>query len=180
MKRTSGDLKAAARKIAPVTDADDVEPVSSLLRMLSSDPAMASILISLSAGELGAEALAQAVGLDRAEVGRRLAALSEFGLSIARENEDEGRSLYSLTAKGRYVVRFLESMISWERRPSESHAEIDPALLERLGEILVDPEEWFHTPNTVFEGRRPLDLLGTPDEPRLRNQIEAARQGMFS
>jgi hypothetical protein len=66
------------------------------------------------------------------------------------------------------------------RRREPVSAEIDPALLESLGEILEDPEAWFLEPNTAFGGRRPLELLGTPEEPVLRNQIEAARQGMFS
>jgi len=36
------------------------------------------------------------------------------------------------------------------------------------------------TPGSEFEGRKPVDLLGTSDEPRLRNRIEAAKLGMFS
>ena len=57
---------------------------------------------------------------------------------------------------------------------------IDPLLLEQVGAFVDDPETWFRTPNVVFEGRKPVDLIGTDDEARLRNRIEAAKLGMFS
>jgi hypothetical protein len=57
---------------------------------------------------------------------------------------------------------------------------IDPSLLNDVGGFVNDPEAWFYTPNEAFEGRRPVGLLGTADEPRLRNRIEAAKLGMFS
>jgi hypothetical protein len=57
---------------------------------------------------------------------------------------------------------------------------IDPALLKDVGGFVDDPEGWFHTPNGEFEGREPIELLGTPDEVRLRNRIEAAKLGLFS
>jgi hypothetical protein len=43
-----------------------------------------------------------------------------------------------------------------------------------------DPESWFRTPNPAFAGRQPIELLGTAEEPMLRNRIEAAKLGMFS
>jgi hypothetical protein len=57
---------------------------------------------------------------------------------------------------------------------------IDPTLLYDVGGFVDDPEAWFLTPNPEFEGRRPVDLLGTEDEVRLRNRIGAAKLGMFS
>jgi hypothetical protein len=54
-------------------------------------------------------------------------------------------------------------------------------LVRREIEGLVDdPDLWMRTPNPVFENCRPIDLIGTPDEPRLLNRIQAAKQGMFS
>lgn len=166
--------KPAARKLDPQMIADNVEQVSSLLRM-TSDPKMVPILISLSHGGLDAEALTRAVDQDQAEVHRRLATLRRAGL-IAEEGE-RARVIYSPTEKGLDVAHFLEDMIAREDR---SDVEIDPALLESLGEVLEDPEAWLRTPNTVFGGRKPLDLLGTPEEPILRNRILAATLGMFS
>jgi hypothetical protein len=43
-----------------------------------------------------------------------------------------------------------------------------------------DPEGWFRTPDAVFDGGRPIELLGTSDEPRLWDRIEAAKLGIFS
>ncbi len=49
-----------------------------------------------------------------------------------------------------------------------------------MGGFVHDAEAWFRTPNAVFEGRRPVELLGTPDEQTLRERIEAAKYGFFS
>jgi Protein of unknown function (DUF2384) len=57
---------------------------------------------------------------------------------------------------------------------------IERKLLEDVKGFVDDPEKWFRTPNADFEGRQPIELLGTDDEPRLRNRIEAAKLGMFS
>ncbi len=59
-------------------------------------------------------------------------------------------------------------------------ASIDPTLLDDVAGFVDDPERWFRMPNAEFEWRRPIDLLGTPDETRLRDSIEAAKLGMFS
>ena len=58
--------------------------------------------------------------------------------------------------------------------------EIDPRLLKELSALVDDPIAWLNTTNEVFEGRKPIDVLGTDDEPRLRNRIKMASQGMFS
>jgi uncharacterized protein (DUF2384 family) len=64
--------------------------------------------------------------------------------------------------------------------PNDETAQIDSSLLQDVGGFVDDPEKWFRTSNVEFEGRRPVDLLGTSDEPRLRNRIEAAKLGLFS
>jgi hypothetical protein len=64
-------------------------------------------------------------------------------------------------------------------KPKRS-APIDPTLLTDVGGFVEDPDAWFRTPNATFEGRKPIELLGTADEPRLRNRIEAAKLGLFS
>ena len=45
---------------------------------------------------------------------------------------------------------------------------------------LPDPDAWEHTPNPQFGWREPADLIGTPDEPVLRNLLRAAKSGMAS
>jgi Protein of unknown function (DUF2384) len=57
---------------------------------------------------------------------------------------------------------------------------IDPAILDDVSGFVDDAEDWFYLPNPAFEGRKPVELLGTAEEPRLRNRIEAAKLGLFS
>ena len=58
---------------------------------------------------------------------------------------------------------------------------IDPALLKDVGDFLDDPEAWFHTPNGEFEGRMPIELLGTPEEARSSGTASRrAKLGLFS
>jgi hypothetical protein len=57
---------------------------------------------------------------------------------------------------------------------------IDPVLLEEVGHFLEDAEGWFRTPNTTFEGRAPIELLGTPEEARIRERIDAANLGLYT
>ena len=57
---------------------------------------------------------------------------------------------------------------------------IDAALIEDVGGFVDDPKAWFLTPNGEFEGRKPIELLGTSDEARLKNRIEASKLGLFS
>jgi hypothetical protein len=57
---------------------------------------------------------------------------------------------------------------------------IDRTLLKDVGAFVDDAERWFRTPNPAFEGRPPIELLGTDDEPRLRNRIAGDKLGMFS
>jgi hypothetical protein len=42
-----------------------------------------------------------------------------------------------------------------------------------VGDLLQNAEEWLATPNSNFGGRRPLDLIGTPDEHLLRETLRS-------
>jgi uncharacterized protein (DUF2384 family) len=46
--------------------------------------------------------------------------------------------------------------------------------------LALSREEWLNTPNPQFEGRRPIDLIGTGEEVRVQIIIEAAQQGCFA
>jgi uncharacterized protein (DUF2384 family) len=63
---------------------------------------------------------------------------------------------------------------------SASATVIDPELLDVVSAFVDDAEAWFDRPNEYFEARKPRELLGTDDEPRLRNRIQGARLGFFS
>jgi hypothetical protein len=57
----------------------------------------------------------------------------------------------------------------------------ETADLERLmAEVVPDAEVWKQTPNAVLGGKRPIDLLHTPQELVLRDLLRAAKHGMMS
>lgn len=76
--------------------------------------------------------------------------------------------------------RIGRQLISRRLRRWRIRSRIDPELLDDVRGFVDDPQAWFETPNIEFEGRKPIDLLGTDDEPWLRNRIMGAKFGMFS
>jgi len=62
-----------------------------------------------------------------------------------------------------------------DRDPDET------ADIERLiAEVVPDAEAWKQTPNAVLGGKRPIDLVHTPQEQVLRELLRAAKHGMTS
>jgi len=49
-----------------------------------------------------------------------------------------------------------------------------------IEEVVPDPPSWTNTPNPVLDGKRPVDLIGTRQEPMLRDMLRAAKHGMIS
>ncbi|WP_435011505.1 MbcA/ParS/Xre antitoxin family protein [Tundrisphaera lichenicola] len=96
--------------------------------------------------------------------------------------QGEGQ-LYRLTQTGR---RWLGLATQTKKSGNRSKAEspklsaIDPSLLDDIMGIVDEPEIWLRMPNVIFEGRAPIELLGTPEEARIREQIDAAKYGMFT
>jgi len=54
-----------------------------------------------------------------------------------------------------------------------------PELKELLFAVVDDPETWLSTPSMQFGGRRPGDLIGTDEEPKLFDLLNAVDQGLF-
>jgi uncharacterized protein (DUF2384 family) len=50
---------------------------------------------------------------------------------------------------------------------------------ELARDILQHPDAWFEAPNPNFGGRKPQDLLGTPEEDNVYNALNAARWGLY-
>jgi DNA-binding transcriptional ArsR family regulator len=174
-KRHAG-TKPANAMISPYK----AQRVSNVLRNLS-DPTRIAILALLSNGERSDQSLSAALNQSPAAFGPHLALLGQAKLVAARKKA--ARNLYCLTLQGKRLASFLATISSSTLVSTPFAAvgsEIDPGLLKDVGEIIENPEAWFNTPNPAFEGRRPRELLGTADETRLRNQIEAAKYGMFS
>ena len=53
-------------------------------------------------------------------------------------------------------------------------------LKNEVGTILDDPDSWLNTPNDWFAGKKPIDLIGTKEEQRLRDLIRAIKHGMVA
>jgi hypothetical protein len=65
------------------------------------------------------------------------------------------------------------------RDPDET-ADIRTLVRGALQGVVANPDVWMETENALFGGRKPLDLVGTADEPRLREVVRAIKHGMFS
>ena len=134
-----------------------------------SDPPRLFILRTLLDHDDGVGPLCNAVGQSQSAVSHHLVLLHEGGLIHSRREGNQ--EVYFLSGKGPPNRGLIQSLTS----PT-----IDSSLLDDVGGFVDDPEVWFHTSNEAFEGRKPIELLGTADEARLRNRIEAAKLGMFS
>lgn len=140
---------------------------------LLGDPLRLALLIALGNAEHGLDELGLALRQTQPKIRHQLARLRQAGLVQPAREGTPNRD--SLTTRGQVVVQAVEALMA--TFPSSP---IDPKLLEDVGGFVDDPVRWFQTPNAAFEGRKPVELLGTTDELRLRNRIEAAKLGMFS
>jgi len=52
-------------------------------------------------------------------------------------------------------------------------------LHQEVARIVADPAVWLQTPNTHLGGESPINLLGTPQEQRLRDLLRAIKHGML-
>ena len=48
-----------------------------------------------------------------------------------------------------------------------------------IGEVVADPATWLDTPNSQFGERKPRELIGTSEENKLRNYVNAIKYGLF-
>jgi DNA-binding transcriptional ArsR family regulator len=175
-KKTAKELSPAPRSGG--TSDTRLSNVLDLFKHLS-DPVCLRVLAL--ADEMSSVAeIGTAGALDQSAVGDHLAKLRKDGLVAVRQQGKH--EVCSLTDRGQRVLGLVRWLVYVEQ-PQEKPpitTPIDPALLKDVGGLVEDPEAWFRTPNVVFEGRSPIELLGTPDEQRLRDRIEAAKFGAFS
>jgi len=54
------------------------------------------------------------------------------------------------------------------------------ALLAELEAIVDNPGLWLDSPNPLFGGRTPAELIGTEDEKLVREWVGSVKHGMFS
>jgi hypothetical protein len=53
-------------------------------------------------------------------------------------------------------------------------------ILEEIESVVPDSKRWVNSPNELFGGRKPRDLIGTEEEEELRNVLRAIKNGIFS
>lgn len=68
------------------------------------------------------------------------------------------------------------------RKPTltDRDPDLDADINDLIREVVPDPDAWKNAPNPVLGMSRPVDLIGTPREPILRDLLRAAKQGSFS
>jgi DNA-binding transcriptional ArsR family regulator len=159
-----------------------LKTVSHCFRLLS-DPTRMQILWILEGGGQHIDALCSRLGQPQPTVSHHLALLRHE--NILTPKHEGNRNYYNLTAIGTGLIQALRSLdFAPKAERLSSHEGLTPehqqSILEELQGLVDDPDDWLRTPNAVFENRRPVDLIDTPDEPRLRNRIQAAKMGMFS
>ncbi len=179
--------KASGRKSRAVGEVLRLEIRLSQAAMAStqlkyaSDPVRLSILLTLHERERSLRELGAAIAQNPLAFSHHLALLRHGDLVNPRRQGKQ--SVYSLTDRGRWMTDLVRTLLRDEQSDdgkASKAAPIDPTLLEDVAGFVDDPESWFRMPNAEFEWRRPIELLGTPDETRLRDRIEAAKLGMFS
>jgi DNA-binding transcriptional ArsR family regulator len=157
--------------------------MSEALRLLQiiADPTRSQIIQSLAEGEKTVKELCNLVGGSQPATSHHLALLRNAGV-VTRQRQGN-KDVYVLTEQGTLLAKFkvvTKVRSKDQERSGAKSLGIDPALLDDVAGFVDDPEAWFTTPNEVFGGQKPIELLGTDDEPRLRNRIEMAKLGMFS
>ena len=179
-KATGEASGSPGKALRPTHLSAQAKRVSILLRRVS-DPVRLSILLTLANGDHSVTEIGSIIAQGLSGTSHHLALLRHTGFIAARRQGKQNR--YSLTDRGRWIADFVRTLLPGEKSRAGSAPTtqpIDPALLEDVAGFVDDPEGWFRTANPEFEGRRPIDLLGTVDEARLRHRIDAAKLGMFS
>ena len=56
----------------------------------------------------------------------------------------------------------------------------NPNLFSEVESIIRNARAWLDTPNDQFNGGKPGDFIGTPEEQKLRDLLRAIKHGMVS
>jgi DNA-binding transcriptional ArsR family regulator len=159
---------------------DDRGPRLAELLKLVSQPTRLRLLLALADGPKSPGQICERLGQRESVVSYHLALLRASRVVDSRREGYE--ILYQLTEQG---SRFLNSALALldaedaEPGPRIARSELRK-LINKVGTAVDDPEHWLNTPNPQYEGRRPIDLIGTDDEFRVHIIIEALQQGCFS
>lgn len=155
----------------------DLDRASKQLKFVS-DPSRLQIMMLLAGGERHVTDVCKDLDQSQPEISQQLILLNSIGLIEAwREGQDD---FCRLTSSGSSLVNTILLLSGPGAIGPFPPDRLPEELREEVAEVTDDPEGWMRTPNPQFEGRRPVDLLGTPDEPRILRVIRAAQQGFFA
>jgi len=179
MASTRSDRKERNASDIRTTSAVSAESASTLLKMVS-DPTRMQILMALTEGKKSVRDICGRISGTERALNHHLVLLRSSKLVDARRERDD--TYYHLTEPGTRLVTSTLSLV--DQGDASPKAVIDRSemkkLIKKVGTVVEDPESWLNTPNPQFEGRRPIDLIGTDDEERVHIIIEAAQQGCFA
>jgi DNA-binding transcriptional ArsR family regulator len=176
-RRTSSTV--GKRPVARARRGERSQRLAGLLKLVSQSTRL-RILLALADGPKSTGQLSKQLGQGELIVNYHLALLRASKVVDSRHVGYE--ALYQLTKSG---SRFLDSALGLlNEEDAVPEPRISPSelkkLIKKVSTVIDDPEEWLNTPNPQFEGRRPIDLIGTDDEIRVHIIIGAAQQGFFS
>lgn len=76
------------------------------------------------------------------------------------------------------VLKLSEARLMTRRFDQELLPGENPDIKKEILEVVG--EEWLNAKNTWFSGQTPLAIIGTPDEPKLRDVIRSIKAADFS
>jgi DNA-binding transcriptional ArsR family regulator len=150
-------------------------PIERLTSILGNPTRLRVVVMLEHAEDLSVTDLARRLKVKPSSLGRDVDLLRQSELVGPRL---EGRAdRPALTAKGRRLARLIGGLVPAE---SPTRPKVPAKLMQTIRRVVADPDAWLNRPNPEFEGRRPIDLVGTKDEVILRIVVEAAEQGFFA
>jgi uncharacterized protein (DUF2384 family) len=54
------------------------------------------------------------------------------------------------------------------------------SIQDEVALVIANADSWLDAPNEHLAGRKPRDLIGTPDEGQLKDLVESIKHGAFS
>lgn len=179
MPKTKTIPKKPKAKAGSVNAVASAPRASSFLKYVS-EPTRLQILLALCDGKKSTAQICERLGRSQSELSDHLAML-RFS-KVVDSSREGSESYYELTAPG---TKFVDSILGLLDGSDLSPVPVLDKLalrklIKKVATVVDDPEDWLSTPNPQFEGRRPIDLIGTKDERRVHIIIEAAQQGCFA
>jgi hypothetical protein len=77
------------------------------------------------------------------------------------------------------ALKIADIMFQREEHAASTSYRPNRSIRELAYDLLQHPEEWLRTPNSQLGDRKPIDLMGTDEEFRVQNLLNAVDLGLF-